>query len=150
MMTVFIGGSRSITELSPVVIEHLERLIAKQAQVLIGDAPGADLIVQTYLARQGYRDVIVFCSGGRCRNNVGSWQERHILAPGKKGRAFYTVKDEQMAQEADYGFMLWDGMSIGTLNNLSNLLASGKKTLLYLAPADTCTVVTEEAHLLAL
>src|SRR5262245_5558767 len=103
MMTVFIGGSRSVTILSPTVIERLDRLMSRQARVLIGDADGADVSVQIYLAKQGYRDVTVFCSGQRCRNNVGRWEERHVPAEGRKGRAFYTVKDEHMATEAGWG-----------------------------------------------
>lgn len=36
-----------------------------------------------------------------------------------------------MANEADYGFMIWDGKSRGTLNNTINLVAQNKKVLVY-------------------
>ena len=39
-----------------------------------------------------------------------------------------------MAEDADYGFMIWDGNSKGTLNNIVNLLFRNKKVLVYLAP----------------
>ena len=39
-----------------------------------------------------------------------------------------------MAKETDYGFMLWDGKSNGTLNNIINLLKENKKILIYFSP----------------
>jgi hypothetical protein len=39
-----------------------------------------------------------------------------------------------MAEVADYGFMLWNGKSKGTLNNIINLVNNNKKTLLYFVP----------------
>lgn len=40
-----------------------------------------------------------------------------------------------MAKDTDFGFMIWNGKSNGTLNNTLNLLEQGKKTRLYLKPA---------------
>jgi hypothetical protein len=37
-----------------------------------------------------------------------------------------------MANDADYGFMIWDGNSKGALNNISNLLKIKKTVLVYL------------------
>jgi hypothetical protein len=39
-----------------------------------------------------------------------------------------------MAKEADYGLMIWDGKSRGTLNNIVNLLKGDKKILVYFSP----------------
>ncbi|MCD6397851.1 MAG: hypothetical protein J7L71_09950, partial [Spirochaetaceae bacterium] len=39
-----------------------------------------------------------------------------------------------MAKDTDFGFMIWNGKSNGTLNNTLNLLEQGKKTRLYLKP----------------
>ena len=36
-----------------------------------------------------------------------------------------------MSEEADYGFMIWDGESQGTVNNILNLLERGKKVVVY-------------------
>jgi hypothetical protein len=44
------------------------------------------------------------------------------------------AKDAKMAEDSDYGFMLWDGKSSGTLNNVLNLLSRQKRTLLYFSP----------------
>ena len=40
-----------------------------------------------------------------------------------------------MADEADVGLMLWDGQSTGTMVNVARLVARGKITVVYLAPA---------------
>ena len=39
-----------------------------------------------------------------------------------------------MAQEARCGLMLWDGVSRGTLNNVCELINSGKPALVYFSP----------------
>jgi hypothetical protein len=39
-----------------------------------------------------------------------------------------------MAVEADYGLMLWDGESRGTLTSIVDLVRQGKPVLVYLAP----------------
>ena len=46
-----------------------------------------------------------------------------------------------MANEADYGFMIWDGKSRGTLNNTINLAAQNKKVLVYLSKQSKMVVV---------
>ena len=40
-----------------------------------------------------------------------------------------------MAKDANWGFMIWDGVSKGTLTNIMNLLNSEKKVLLFSGPA---------------
>ena len=80
--------------------------------VLIGDANGADKAMQSYFAAKGYQNVIVYCMDDRCRNNVGDWPTKQVTANRqKKGFAYYATKDEEMAQAASYGFMIWDGRS---------------------------------------
>ena len=55
-----------------------------------------------------------------CRNNVGDWPTREIDAPrGARGFDYYSLKDRAMAEAAEYGLMLWDGKSKGTVNNSS-------------------------------
>jgi hypothetical protein len=77
--------------------------------------------------------------GDRCRNNVGEWPVKQVSTHHqKKDFTYYATKDEEMAQAASYGFMLWDGKSKGTLNNILNLLRQQKKVLVYFAPDKTC------------
>ena len=87
MTTVFVGGSRRVSELSAEVRERLDNIMEGKFTVVIGDATGADKAVQRYLYDKHYRNVEVFCSGGICRNNVGDWQNRRIRSANRAGNA---------------------------------------------------------------
>lgn len=135
MKNVFIAGSRAVSRLNAQVKERLDSIMKQDLTVLIGDANGADKAVQGYLAKCRYRNVVVY-SMDSCRNNLGDWPTRsHTAAMGaKRDRHYYGIKDKAMAADADCGFMLWDGISKGTLTNIVNLLDAKKKALLYLGP----------------
>jgi len=138
--TVFIGGSRNVSRLSPQVQERITNVVQVGAQVIVGDANGADKAVQKFLSALEYRRVTVFCSGEECRNNVGGWETRHVDTPKKaKGFDFYASKDRVMAREADYGLMIWDGKSAGTILNILRLLRAGRKAVLINSPEKTAT-----------
>lgn len=131
MNTVFVGGSRHVSRLPSLVVERLNNITSSGAHVIVGDANGADKAVQKFLIDNAYQEVTVFCSGHICRNNLGDWQTRNIDAPKTaKGFSFYAVKDREMAREADFGLMIWDGKSIGTILNIFRLLQAGKKVVL--------------------
>jgi hypothetical protein len=135
MSKIFIGGSRKLTELPISVRKRLDNIIVNDFIVLIGDANGTDKCVQGYLASKGYKNVVLFCMTGKCRNNIGEWEVRIVEADSsEKTFDFYATKDRQMAEEASYGFMIWDGKSNGTLNNMLNLLGRQKKILVYFSP----------------
>jgi hypothetical protein len=143
-MNVFIGGSRKISKINEAVRARLRNIIEQGFTVLIGDANGADKAVQSYFSANNYSNVAVYCSGLTWRNNIGNWEVTHIEPPAKsQGVQFYTAKDIRMSEDADYGFMLWDGRSAGTLNNISNLLKQNKKTLLYYAPGKTFHTIAQ-------
>lgn len=147
MTTVFIGGSRAISGLNPVIRERLDDLMHRRCVIFIGDANGADKMVQQYLAEQDYRDVVVYCMS-HCRNNVGGWPIKKIESASKtKDFAYYAAKDLAMAQDAKCGVMLWDGASKGTLNNIQNLIGSGKKVLVYLSTSKAFTKLNGQADL---
>ncbi len=135
MNTVFIGGSRHVTRLPAQVKERLNNIIENGHHVVIGDANGADKAVQKYLLDASYDKVTVFCSGDQPRNNLGQWHCRNIKPPKNvKGFQFYAAKDRQMAREADFGFMIWDGKSPGTVLNVLRLIGAGKKAVLMNIP----------------
>jgi hypothetical protein len=135
MTKVFIAGSRQLSRLNADVKRRIDAIIEKDFTVLVGDANGADKAVQRYLAEKEYRDVIVHCMSGNCRNNVANWPAREVPSPpGAKGFAYYSTKDKVMVDDADYALMLWDGESKGTLNSVINMLRQNKPTVVYLAP----------------
>lgn len=149
-MKVFIGGSRAVSKLNAIIRDRLDDLIKRGCTILVGDANGADKAVQTYFAKNHYNNVTVFCME-ECRNNVGGWPTRSIEPPaGSRGFSYYAAKDFVMAEEAQCGMMLWDAKSKGTLQNMLNLVATGKRTLVYFAPSKDFHVVADQQELQAL
>jgi len=149
-MKVFIGGSRAVSKLNAVIRARLDDLMKRGCTILIGDANGADKVVQSYFAKRRYVNVIVFCME-ECRNNIGAWPTRSIEPPpGSKGFSYYAAKDFVMAEEAQCGVMLWDAKSKGTLQNMLNLIAAGKRALVYFAPSKDFHVLANQQELQAL
>ncbi|NSX88923.1 putative addiction module antidote protein [Agrobacterium tumefaciens] len=135
MNTVFIGGSRHISRLPAQAKERLNNIIENGHHVVVGDANGADKAVQKHLSDAAYEKVTVFCSGDKPRNNLGEWRTQNITPPKHvKGFQFYAAKDREMAREADFGFMIWDGKSPGTVLNVLRLIKAGKKAVLLNVP----------------
>lgn len=134
MTTVFLSGSRNISHLNDMIRSRIQNMMDRGFHVVVGDANGADKAFQDYLADRGYRNVAVFCAGRVCRNNLGGWNVHEVLVdPKLKGRAFYTQKDKEMAATADYGFVVWDGKSAGSIANVYELLKNGKRAVVYLS-----------------
>ena len=131
MIKVFIGGSISIKALDDNIIARLEGIINKNLTVLIGDAYGADKEVQQYFASHKYKAVTVYACNNRARNNVGAWNISNIQANGLYGRELYTQKDIAMTNDCDIAFMIWDGKSVGTLNNIKRLRSQNKRCIVY-------------------
>lgn len=133
---VFIGGSRSLSRLNKEIKRRLDNMIERGLTVVVGDANGVDKAVQRHLANRNYANITVFCMAGVCRNNVGKWPTREVRAPqgGRRDAAFFGTKDRAMGAEADYGLMLWDGKSRGTLANIKDLVDRQKPVVVYFAP----------------
>jgi hypothetical protein len=147
MTTVFIGGSRKISRLSSEVLERIDEILAKHLAIVIGDAAGADKSVQQYLHARGYRDVEVFCSGNRCRNNVGDWPIRQVpVNSNRRDFDFYATKDIHMAQEASFGVMIWDGESAGTLMNVWRLIKQNKRAVVLEVPERASHEIKNESQ----
>ena len=148
MKVVFIGGSRRLPRINDVIRARLDAIVEGGLAVIVGDANGADRAVQAFLAEHQYPHVTVYHSGRQSRNNVGGWPAKSVeTKSAKKDFAFYAAKDRAMAEAADYGFMLWDGDSKGTLSNIFNLLELGKKVVVYFSPKGRCTTVVRRDDL---
>ena len=148
MTTIFVGGSRRVSRLGPDVKQRLDRIMAGDMRVLVGDANGADKAIQIYLLENQYQNVLVFCTGGECRNNVGRWQVRAVVPPHRtRDFEFFTAKDAMMAQTADAALMLWDGESTGTIVNVARLVARGKPAVVYVAPLKSFQTIKTSSDL---
>jgi probable addiction module antidote protein len=133
--TIFIGGSRHVSRLPPEVKKRLDNVVASGHRVIVGDANGADKAVQKHFLDKHYDKVTVFCSGSAPRNNLGPWLIHQVDAPKTaKGFQFYAAKDREMAREADFGLMIWDGKSPGTVLNVLRLAIAGKIAVLFNVP----------------
>ncbi len=132
MTTVFIAGSITIKRLHPMVKERIQNVVTSEFDVVVGDADGADSSIQQHLLSLGASRTTVYCSGTSPRNNVGSWAVHAVETRHEPGsRAFFTAKDIAMTEVADFGLMVWDAKSTGTLSNVIELLERKKKSVVF-------------------
>ena len=151
MTTVFIGGSRRISRLNDTIRSRADDIMHQNFAVIIGDANGTDKSMQSYFASNGYRNVVVYCMEGQFRNNIGHWPTRQIYSHRQeKDFSYYATKDREMAKAASYGFMIWDGKSKGTFNNVLNLLRQQKEVLVYFLLDESCQTLKSHEDLAAL
>ena len=133
MHKVFISGSMKIKNLDTNVLNRINNIIDSNYQILVGDANGVDSSIQEYLSKKHSKSVVVYCSGNMPRNNIGHWLIENIYTESSPGtRAYFTAKDIKMAEDCDYGFMVWDTRSMGTLSNALELLKRKKIALVYI------------------
>ena len=126
--TIFLGGSQTVNGLTVEVKNELVDFMNLGHKLVIGDCKGADLEMQKFLAENGYKNVVVYYSGDRARVNIGGWKEKKIGANKfDKGYELYKRKDEQMAIDADEGFMILKGVTRGTIANIERLIALKKE-----------------------
>lgn len=148
MTKVFISGSMGIKHLDSNVIARINNIIHSKYQVIVGDASGVDSSIQQHLDSQQTESVRVYCSGSNARNNIGHWKTEVIKTDAPSGtRAFFTAKDVKMADDCDYGLMVWDTRSIGTLSNAIELLNRQKISLIYINKAKEFLKIKEGADL---
>lgn len=147
--SIFIAGPRAIRKLDPKVIKKLNDIKEGNNKVHVGDANGVDKLIQSFYSGNEYNNVEVFASEGKARNNLGDWTINNVKVDSKlKGFKYYTQKDKAMAKESDYGFMIWNGESRGTLNNMINLRIEGKEILLYFTPTKEFYYIDKNRKLL--
>ncbi len=148
MHKVFISGSMKIKNLDSNVLARINNIVDSNYQVIVGDADGVDSSIQKYLESKQTKSVVVYCSGEKPRNNIGQWLTEKIhttVTPGT--RAFFTAKDIRMAEDCDYGLMVWDAQSTGTLNNALELLKRKKISLVYINKTKKFLKVKEASDL---
>jgi len=142
-MKIFIAGPRAVSELNHAITNRIDNIIKQDFEILVGDASGIDSAIQRECYNKGYKSVKVYASNGSARNNVGNWKVELVDVPNRlKGFEYYAAKDYQMAVDADYGFMIWNGKSKGTLNNMINLLKFNKMVILYYIPEGNLYKIT--------
>ena len=139
-MKIFICGTRRINEyckdqkLPAEVLSELDDLIKNAEEIIIGDCPGFDTLLQKKLNDKQYRNVTVYVS--RKRNltfsNKGKWEEKHFAAHGTIGYRSSVEKDLHMAEDADRGIAIWDEESTNTYVNMVCLAMLNKPCKVFL------------------
>lgn len=148
MTTVFIAGSISINRLNAMVQERICNIVSSNFSVVVGDADGADSAIQACLRDYQAGNVTVYCTGDAPRNNIGDWPARHVYSKAKVGsRAYFTAKDLEMARCSDYGLMIWDCKSTGTLSNIIELLRRRKKSVVFIDKDQVFVTVSDISRL---
>jgi len=151
MTKVFVAGSITIQNLDMLIVERLKKIVNSQLHVIIGDANGVDSSAQRVLLELGCQYATVFSSSEKPRNNLGSWPVQVVHTHHAAGtRAFFTAKDLKMAEEADYGLMVWDTKSTGTLSNVIELLKRKKCSVVYVNKIKKFFIIKSPEHLQAL
>ena len=124
---VFVGGGKTIGHLPNKVVSTLDSFMERGEHIIVGDAHGCDLTLQTHLHSKGYPNVTVYCSGEKCRFNIGGWTEKHIDVPeGEEGYEFYKVKDHAMINACDSAMLVWNRKSFATRMYIYHLKELGK------------------------
>ena len=124
---VFLGGSQTCTSLPKEVRSRLNCWMKGSVSFLVGDSKGSDRLMQKYLHQHDYENVTVYVSGDEVRCNEGSWEIVHCPSFAlPHSYEFYLAKDIRMAELADEAFMLWDGESPGTRENIIRMRQRGK------------------------
>ena len=134
--TVFMSGKVSYDKpLDQNMKNEIDLVIKSNAQIIIGDAPGADTRIQEYLAEKGYSNVIVYTTDEHVRNNVGDWEVRHIDGGGNtEERLIRRQKDIAMTSKATRGLAIMpedDRPDSATSLNVERLKDSGLKVRVY-------------------
>ena len=151
MATVFISGSMSIKHLHPEVKARIDNIVVSGLDIVVGDADGVDASIQEYLKAHGGSRITVYCSGSLPRNNIGHWPIWTVQTKHTEGsRGFFTAKDLAMAEAADYGLMIWDTKSAGTLSNVLELLSRKKKSVIFINKEKVFKTITNVDELEAL
>jgi predicted XRE-type DNA-binding protein len=148
MTTVFIAGSISISRLHEKVQERINKIVSSDLNVVVGDADGADTSIQQCLHDYRATKVTVYCTGDTPRNNVADWPVHRVHSKARAGsRAFFTAKDLEMARSSDYGLMIWDCKSTGTLSNVIELLREKKKSVVFVNKDKDFVTIADKAGL---
>lgn len=146
---VFLGGSKSITELTDEEKSVIDEYIENGCQILVGDCRGADTEIQKHLVERGYKNVKIYATDGEARNNVGNFKV--IACPSsyapewsvKNAYSYYRVKDERMLTLCDEILMFWDGDSKASRENLEDGLRMKKPTKAVLLPFEVREITAE-------
>ena len=124
-MNIMFSGNHTVKELSPAVIQMIDRIVIGNHKVVVGDCSGVDRLVQDELKARGYNNVRVVHIKSEPRYNAGF---EMVQISGKK----QTDKDRAMCKWADVGVCVFHRQrgKGGTGRNLDDLQKQGKTAVI--------------------
>ncbi len=139
MKKVFISGSISLKALPNIVKKSLQTIQEKNIHVLVGDAKGIDSLIQEYFSKKLYFNLTI-CSiykiPRHCKNNNFKTILIDVDMDIKSERKKQEKKDEYMSLNSDYSFIVWDGKSKGSFNNIQRAIKYDKLLKVYYTKDD--------------
>ncbi len=134
MKKVFISGSINLNILPKIVEKSLQTIQEKSIKVLVGDAKGIDTLIQDYFSKNTYFNLDIYSIYEIPRNKNNNNFNTILIEVDmdiKSERKKQEKKDECMSLNSDYSFVVWDGKSKGSFNNIQRALENDKLLKVY-------------------
>ncbi len=132
---IFVSGSMEKKELHEKVVVALDKIMSNNDQIIIGDARGIDQKIQKYLAKRNYNNVLV-CSITKPPRVVESMEFDVVKVDYddeiKSDRDRQMKKDKYMTENSDISFIIWNGKSKGSYNNIVRAIKHNKEVQVFL------------------
>lgn len=143
--TVFISGSSKTQfndknnpyyrkRLANELKAEIDKLIAENANIIVGDAPGIDRQVQNYLNKKLYKNVEVYGPGKKVRYSANkNWKTNPIDSDYEPmSKEWLALKDIKMSEIATEGLaVILDEGANATRNNIKRMNDMGKNVKVY-------------------
>lgn len=133
---VFISGSMAIKKIPQEVINSIDKIINQKFEILVGDAPGVDSLVQNYCENKNYYNLIVYSIFDNPRfiaSNQFKNKKINVDVTIRNKRKQQQEKDKAMTNDSEYSFVIWDSKSKGSYDNITRGLEKERKVKVYLS-----------------
>jgi len=134
MKKVFISGSINLSILPKIVEKSLKTIQEQNIKILVGDAKGIDSLIQDYFSKKAYFNLNIYSIYETPRNRKNNNFKTILIDVDmdiKSERKKQEKKDEYMSLNSDYSFVIWDGKSKGSFNNIQRALENNKLLKVY-------------------
>lgn len=133
---VFISGSISIKNIPNRILSTLDNIINQKLDILIGDADGIDALIQNYFKEKKYYNLTVYTINDtprQIKSKEFKTEKIDVKSESNKERERQQEKDAAMTIDSDYSFIIWDGKSKGSYNNIIRSLKNKQPIKVYLS-----------------
>jgi len=129
---LLMGSSAFDAKELPVKVKvRIDRAIARNVKIVVGEALGSNRLYQDYLKSKGYKKVVVG-HAMRLRYNAGNWD---TMQYGKD----LKERERRMIEDCDSAIVIWVNKSSVISENLEPLKRLGEPTYLYEYLSETNT-----------